>query len=183
MALPSTIFKVELNISDLDRGYYAEHSLTLARHPSETDERMMVRLAAFVLHADENLAFTRGLCVDDEPALWRKDLTGEIELWVDVGQPDPKRLRKACGRAKQVAVYLYGGNTARQWWMRHADALRRFTNLSIMNFAEEDTQAFIGLTQRSMRLQCTIQDGQLYASDNSQTVQLTAIPLQSAEQR
>jgi len=183
MALPSTIFKVEMNVSDLDRGYYAEHSLTLARHPSETDERMMVRLAAFALHANEALVFTRGLCVDDEPALWRKDLTGEIDLWIDVGLPDPKRLRKACSRAKQVTLYLYGGNAARQWWLRHADALRRFPNLTVIDFAEEGTQAFTELTKRSMRLQCTIQDGQIYASDDSRTVQLTVMPLQSAEQR
>lgn len=183
MALPATIFKVELNISDLDRGYYAEHNLTLARHPSETDERMVVRLAAFALQANERLAFTRGLCVDDEPALWQKGLTGDIELWIDVGLPDPKRLRKACTRADQVVLYLYGGNAARQWWLRHADVLRRFTNLEIIDLSEEGTRTFAGLVKRSMRVQCTIQDGQLYASDDEQTVQLMATKLQTAETR
>jgi len=183
MALPSTIFKVEMNVSDLDRGYYAEHSLTLAQHPSETDERMMVRLAAFALCADEALAFTRGLCADDEPALWCKDLTGDITLWVDVGLPDPKRLRKACSRARQVTLYLYGGNTARQWWLRHADALRRHNNLTVIDLAEEGIRDFTAMARRSMRLQCTIQDGQLYASNDMQTVHLATTPLKTAEGR
>ena len=108
MALSATIFKANLQVSDMDRNYYAEHLLTLARHPSETDERMMVRLLAYALHADEYLNFTKGLCADEEPDLWLKNLTDEIELWIDVGQPDERRLRKACSRAAQVYLYLYG---------------------------------------------------------------------------
>ncbi len=118
MALPSTIFKATLQISDIDRQYYGEHQLTLARHPSETDERMMVRLFAFALHADENLNFTKGLCADDEPDLWQKSLTGEIALWIDVGLPDERRVRKACGRAEKVCLYLYGGRAADLWWQK-----------------------------------------------------------------
>jgi len=181
MALPSTIFKVELSVSDLDRNYYAEHSLTLARHPSETDERMMARLAAFALNADDALAFTRGLCAEDEPAMWRKGLTGDIDLWVEVGLPDPKRLRKASTRSRQVALYLYGGNTAHQWWLRHADVLGRLANLDVVALQEEGLRAFTGLVRRSMRLQCTIQDGQLYVSDDVQTVHLPTIPLKTTE--
>src|SRR5512147_3279852 len=105
MALKSTIFKAELQISDMDRNYYGSHSLTIARHPSETDERMMVRLLAFALHANEGLAFGRGLSTDDEPDLWQRDLTGAIRLWIDVGLPDEKLLRRACGRADEVVVY------------------------------------------------------------------------------
>ena len=106
MALKATIFKAELQIADMDRNYYHDHALTIARHPSETDERMMVRLLAYALHADETLSFGKGLSTDDEPDLWQKDLTGAIELWIDVGQPDEKRIRKACGRARQVFVRL-----------------------------------------------------------------------------
>ena len=115
MALKATIFKAQLQIADMDRHYYAEHALTLARHPSETDERMMVRLLAFALNADESLEFGKGLSNEDEPALWRKDLTGVIEHWIEVGLPDEKSLRKACGRATQVRLYTYGRGAAK-WW-------------------------------------------------------------------
>ena len=115
MALKATIFKAAVQIADTDRNYYQTHALTLARHPSETDERMMVRLLAFALHAHESLLFGKGLSADDEPDLCRKDLTGAIQLWIDVGQPDEKRLRKACGRASQVVVYSYGTTSARAW--------------------------------------------------------------------
>src|SRR5690242_13559913 len=109
MALKSTIFKATLAVADLDRGYYAEHALTVARHPSETDERMMVRLLAFALHADERLEFGRGISSDDEPALWLKEYSGEIRLWIEVGLPDERLLRRAAGRADQVVVLAYGG--------------------------------------------------------------------------
>jgi len=114
MASNSTIFKATLQISDMGRQYYQDHTLTLARHPSETDERMMVRLLAFALHAHEALSFGRGLSSEEEPALWLKDLTGAIDLWIEVGQPDEKTIRQACGRAKQVCIYTYGGRGADQ---------------------------------------------------------------------
>lgn len=112
MALKATIFKADLQIADMDRGYYGGHALTLARHPSETDERMMVRLLAFALFAGERLAFGRGLSAEDEPALWQKDLTGAVELWIEVGLPDERDIRKACGRADRVVVLCYGGRGA-----------------------------------------------------------------------
>ena len=116
----ATIFKAGLQIADLDRHYYGDHALTLARHPSETDERMMVRILAFALNADERLKFSKGLCVDDEPDLWRKDLTDDIELWIDLGQPDEKRIRKACARAERVTIYAYQPRAARIWWSQVA---------------------------------------------------------------
>ena len=116
MALKSTIFKAELSVADIDRGYYGDHALTIARHPSETDERMMVRLLAFALHADDALTFGRGLSSEDEPDLSRRDLTGTIELWIDVGLPDERDLRKACGRSREVHVYAYGGRACALWW-------------------------------------------------------------------
>ena len=116
MALKSTIFKAELQVSDLDRNHFATHALTIARHPSETDERMMVRVLAFALHAHEALAFGRGLGADDEPGLWQKDLTGAIEVWIDVGQPDDKRVRRACGRTARIFVYAYGDRVVDAWW-------------------------------------------------------------------
>ena len=133
MALKSTIFKADLQISDLGRNYYHDHSLTLARHPSENDERLMVRLLAFALHADEALVFANGMGTDDEPALWLKDLTGAIELWIDVGQPDEKRVRRACGRARQVVIYSYGGHGADVWLDRMNSDRDRARNLTIVS--------------------------------------------------
>ncbi len=170
MALSSTIFKANLQISDMDRHYYEEHQLTLARHPSETDERMMVRLLAFALHAHEHLSFTKGLCDDEEPALWQKSLSDEIELWIDVGQPDERRLRKACNRSAQVCLYLYGGRNADLWWQRNANSLKRYKNLTVIEIPEVTSNELAGLVQRSMQLQCTIQDGEVWLNCGDQTV-------------
>ncbi len=162
MALSSTIFKASLQISDMDRHYYGEHQLTIARHPSETDERMMMRLFAFALHADERLCFSKGLCDDEEPALWLKGLSGEIDLWIDVGLPDERRLRKACSRAAKVFLYIYGGRNAELWWQRNVDKLRRFTNLNVVEISDESSNQLVGMVQRSMQLQCTVQDGEIW---------------------
>lgn len=170
MALSSTIFKANLQISDMDRHYYEEHQLTLARHPSETDERMMVRLLAFALHADEQLSFTKGLCDDEEPALWQKSLSDEIELWVDVGQPDERRVRKACSRSTRVCIYLYGGRNAELWWQRNVNKLQRFENLTVLEIPEDTCNELVSLVQRSMQLQCTIQDGEVWLNCGDQTV-------------
>jgi uncharacterized protein YaeQ len=115
MALKATIFKADVQIADMDRHYYQDHVLTIARHPSETDERMMVRVLAFILHAHEALVFGKGLSADDEPDIWQKDLTGAIKLWIEVGQPDEKRIMKACGRAEKVFIYSYSSNSS-IWW-------------------------------------------------------------------
>jgi uncharacterized protein YaeQ len=141
MALKATICKAELHIADMERGYYHDHTLTVARHPSETDERMMVRLLAFALHADETLAFGAGLSTDDEPDLWRKDLTGSIQTWIDVGLPDEKRIRKACGRADEVFVYAYGGHASQLWWQQAGDKLARSHKLTVIDLPQAGTRA------------------------------------------
>lgn len=181
MAQKATIFKVTLNVADTDRHYYAEHTLTIARHPSETDERMQVRILAFAAHAHERLQFTRGLSSDDEPDLWQKDLTEVIETWIDVGLPDERRVRKACGRAGQVIIYIYGGRTADMWWQQNAQILSRFDNLTICALPKEQTDALAALTARTLDLQITIQDGQLWVSDGSETVHVTPETLQSPQ--
>jgi len=170
MALNATIYKVELQISDMDRHYYATHALTLARHPSETEERLMVRLLAFALHADERLEFGKGLSDEDEPALWRKAYTDEIELWIDVGQPDETRIRKACGRARQVVVINYGGNAAEIWWNRHATTLARHRNLTVLDIDADTVATLVTLLQRGMRLQALVQDGQLQLMNDTDAV-------------
>jgi uncharacterized protein YaeQ len=173
MALKATIFKAELQVSDMDRNHYAEHGLTIARHPSETDERMMMRILAFALHADDSLVFGKGLSADDEPDLWKKDLTGAVELWVEVGQPDDKRLLKACGRAQQVVVYSYS-NASNVWWSQIGSRLERAKNLRVFNIPSSTSLALAKLAQRSMQLQCTVQDGQIWFSSGDETVQLEA---------
>ena len=172
MALKATIFKASVQISDTDRNYYQNHALTLARHPSETDERMMMRLLAFALHAHESLIFGKGLSSDDEPDLWRKDLTGAIELWIDVGQPDEKRLRKASGRASEVVVYSYGGSGMQMWHGQIADTIARTRNLCVRKIPIAASQAMAKLAQRSMALSYTIQDGQVWVADANTTVQV-----------
>lgn len=164
MALKATIFKAELQVSDLDRGHFATHALTIARHPSETDVRMMVRLLAFALNADERLEFGRGLSSEGEADLALADLTGAIDLWIDVGLPDERDVRKASGRAREVKVYLYGGRSASLWWGQNQAALARLDNLTVVDIPEDFAARLARLAQRNMRLDCTIQDGRLYLS-------------------
>ncbi len=171
MALKATICKASLQIADMDRKYYAEHALTVARHPSETDERMMVRLLAFALNAHEFLAFGKGLSDSDEPDLWQRDLTGAIEHWIEVGQPDDKRLLRACGRADRVTVYAYG-NRAELWWKPLAEKLERAKNLAVWRIPASAGQALEKLAGRTMQLQCTVQEGQLYFSNAAETVEI-----------
>ena len=167
MALKATIFKLNLNIADMDRHYYADHNVTLARHPSETDLRMMIRIAAFALNANEQLSFTKGLSTDEEPELWEKNLSGEIEQWVELGQPDEKRLRQACGKAKQVKVYTYQEKSALVWRSQIETKLRRFNNLQIVDFIDFDIDELESLAERTMGLSAVIQDGELTLSSNN----------------
>lgn len=161
MAPNATIYKAELQVSDMDRQYYASHALTIARHPSETAARVMVRLLAFVLHADERLAFGRGLSTDEDPDLWQKDYGGDIERWIDLGQPDEADIRKACAKARQVVVVNYSGASADIWWNKHETALRKLHNLTVLAIAPDDVAALETLLERSMRLTAMIQDGEV----------------------
>ena len=170
MAQKATIFKAELAVADMDRNHFQTHSVTLARHPSETDERMMVRLLAFALHASDALAFGRGLSSEDEADLMQRDLTGAIQLWIDVGLPDEKSLRKASGRARHVIVYAYGGRAVELWWTKNRATLERLPNFSAFGVPLEASQALARLAARTMQLQCTVQDGHLWFSNATETV-------------
>jgi len=170
MALTATTYKTELAISDMDRHYYATHTLTLARHPSETEERLMVRLLVFALRADERLQFGKGLSSDDEPDLWRKDLTGDILEWIELGQPDEQRVRRACGRARQVLIVNYSGRAADIWWEKNRSQLERLKNLTVIDIAATAVGELAALAQRNMRLQCLIQDGQTQVLAENATV-------------
>ena len=158
----------------MDRNHYGTHAVTLARHPSENDERLMLRLLAYALHAGgddaEPLAFANAMTEMDEPDLWRRDLTGEVLLWIDVGLPDEKWLRKASRRARELVLYVYGRN-GDLWWSQQRGALARLANLRVRQVAAEDSAALAALVQRSMRLQCTVQDGRVWLGDGERAVE------------
>jgi len=172
MALKATIFKVELALADLDRNVYENFSLRLARHPSENDTRMMVRLLAFMRYAAHSLDFGRGLSSDEEPDLWRKDLTGAIDLWIQVGQPDERWLRKASGRSGRVIVFSYGGRVAEMWWEQNRATLEKLPNLTVFRLSAESTQALAALASRNMSLQCMIQDGEMLVTGEGEPVRI-----------
>ncbi len=185
MALKSTVFKASLQIADIDHGYYADHALTLARHPSETDERMMVRLCALALQAhklqsicggDGTLTFGAGLSDPDEPDAWLRDFTGLTRLWIEVGQPDDKPLLKACGKADEVVLYCFS-SAAGIWWQGIEARLARPQNLSVFRLPAGAAQALIPMARRSMQLQATIQEGVLMLGDGALNVDIEPLRL------
>lgn len=179
MALKATIHKAELQLADMDRHVYGDHALTIARHPSETDDRMMTRVLAYALFAQEGIAFTKGLFDVDEPEVWVKNLAGEITLWIDLGQPDEARIRRACSRAGQVVVLCYGSG-CEVWWKQIASKLTRFANLTVLQLPANTTQALAGLAERTMRLQCMVQDGEIWINTETQSVPIKLVRLQPA---
>ncbi|MDT8990132.1 YaeQ family protein [Curvibacter sp. APW13] len=178
MALKSTIYKATLQIADIDHGYYADHALTLARHPSETDERMMVRLAALAMNAhqlqdlcngDGTLAFGAGLSDPEDPDVSLTDFTGAKRLWIEVGQPEEKPIAKACNKADAVVLYCYA-HPAEVWWKGIETKLSRLDKLQVWRIPTEASQALVALAQRSMQLQATIQEGALTLSDTNHSI-------------
>ncbi len=177
MAINATIFKASLQIADMDRHYYADHALTLARHPSETDERMMVRLLAFAMYANEFLSFGRGISGDEEPDIAHNDLTGAIETWISVGLPDERLIRKASGRANQVVVICYG-RSADIWWSENSKQLQRLKNLTVLKLPTQTTLALAALANRTMQLQCTIQEGHIMMTSDAGMIEIEPVVLQ-----
>ncbi len=167
MALKATVHKAVLEIVDMDRNYYATHRVTLACHPSETGERLMVRLLAFALNAHERLAFGKGISDSDEPDLWLKDLTGEIELWIELGHPDERLLARAIGRSPRVIVYTYSANP-QLWWDPIKRRFEGEKKLSVFHISARSTKDLAGMADSSMNLQCSIQDGEIWVRDNNQ---------------
>ncbi|VFQ46852.1 YaeQ family protein [Desulfoluna butyratoxydans] len=170
MALKATIYKAELQVSDLDRHHYETYALTVAKHPSETAERMMIRLMAFALYADEGLAFTRGLSTDSEPELWKMSPQGDIDLWVELGQPDEKRIRKACAKAGEVVIVGYGEHKTEPWWQKNREALSRCNNLTVIHLPMPQETDFEAMVRRTMPLQATIDDGTLWFTAGEATL-------------
>ena len=167
----ATIHKALLNIANMDSNYYNEHNLTLALHPSETELRLMARVVAFILNASEELAFCKGISQDDEPDLWEKDFDGSIKLWIDLGQPDEKRIKKACGRSEKVIIYTYQENMATPWFKQLENNITRFKNLSVIHLDFEDELEELAL--RSINLQCNISDEELTLINQDKNVIIT----------
>ena len=177
MALTASIHKASLQLADMDRNVYGDHAVTIARHPSETDERMMMRVLAFALHVPVDnhhgaLEFATSLWDTDEPDLWQKDLTGQITHWLEVGQPDDKRLMKASPRAERVTVYSFASSTP-VWWSGIATKITRARNLTVWQVPADQSQALAELAQRTMQLQVTVQDGTVWIGDGQRSVEIT----------
>lgn len=177
MALKATIYKAQIQLADMDRNIYGDHNVTIARHPSETDERMMIRLLAFALNAPADdhhgaLEFAKDLWDTDEPSLWQKDLTGQIVQWIDLGQPDDKRVMKSAPRAERVAVYSYTSSTP-IWWNGIATKITRASNVTVWQVPAEQSQQLATLAQRTMQLQVTVQDGTVWVGDGTQSIEIT----------
>tara|TARA_R110000850_G_scaffold105703_5_gene216762 strand:- start:1118 stop:1654 length:537 start_codon:yes stop_codon:yes gene_type:complete len=172
MALSSTIFKVQLDLSDLNKNHYQSYKLTLARHPSENDQRMMLRLIAFALFADEQLAFTKGISTTEEPDLWIKNYSGEIELWIDLGLPDEKRIRQAHSLAKKVVIFAYGDRSLTTWRQQLEGSLKRFPSLRIFHISDDELKQLASLADKNMQLHCSIQDNDIFIGNDTQNLQI-----------
>jgi len=168
MAAKATIFKANINIANMDTHYYNEHSLTLAQHPSENDLRLMIRLTAFILNGDENLEFTKGIDQDDEPDLWRKSLSGDIELSIILGQPDEKRIKKASGVSDELIIYCYQEGMASSWFKQNEKVLKRFKNVKVVFLSFDGN--IENLCSRSMNLQCNTTDHELTLIDDEYSI-------------
>ncbi len=175
MALGATIYKANIDISDVDRGYYGSHLCTLARHPSETEERLAIRMLAFCLYVGETdmrLEFGRGLSMEGEPALWEIDDTGAIARWIDVGVPDIRQVRKAAGRSNEEIVIAYGEDRIEPWWKQNMSDMRKVEKLSVAMLKDAEVAQMIPLIGRTMHLTVTVQDSVVWLSDSVNTAQV-----------
>ncbi len=177
MAIKATIYKAQIQLSDLDNNVYADHAVTIARHPSETDERLLVRLLAFALNATESdgvgrLEFAKDMWEPDEPSLWQKEHTGRVSHWIEVGQPDEKRILRTSARVERLTVYSFSSSTP-IWWRDLETRLTRTENLSVWRIPSEQSQALAALAQRTMQLHVTVQDGAIWVDDGTRSVEIT----------
>ena len=181
MSLKATIYKASVQLSDIDRSVYGDYPVTIARHPSESDERMLIRLLAFALNvpADNDhgaLEFAKDMWEADEPSLWQKDYTGDIVHWIEVGQPDEKRLLRASARVGRVSVYSFSASTP-TWWKGIETKLTRARNLSVWQIPSDQSRALAALAQRTMELQVTVQDGAFWVGDGTRSIEVAPVRL------
>ena len=180
MALKATIYKANIDIADMDRNYYDSLQLTLAKHPSETEQRFMVRLICFILNAHNDLQFGKGVSDEEEAAIWQINYSDEIALWIELGQIDEKRIKKACNKAAHVKLYCYGSSVD-TWWSQSQNTLNKFVKLSIEQFDVKTTEALVKLLCRTMDFQCSIQDGQLWLSCGDESLLIETTKLKNAQ--
>ncbi|MDH5560462.1 MAG: YaeQ family protein [Deltaproteobacteria bacterium] len=171
MALKATISKVNLSVSNIDRHHYQDYRLTLAQHPSETDLRLVFRLAAFALYSQENPQFTKGLCADEEPELWTHRPTGEIRHWIELGQPSEKRIRQALSKAERMTVIGFHSTKFKMWFKGLNKKTLEQKKLRLIMFESIGTSGPEDLAQKNMNLSCIIQDDRIFLS--SENVQVT----------
>lgn len=171
MAIRPSIFKINIQIADMDRHYYNDHTLTIAQHPSETPERVMVRILAFALNASANLSFADGITDQNNADLWDKDHNEQISLWISVGLPDEKLIRKAVNRSNQVIIYSYGGRRSEIWWSKLK--LSAYPNLKVINLPAEETQSLATMLSRGMKMNFTIEDGEIMIANESTSLNMT----------
>jgi len=169
MALKASIYKVNIELANMDQHYYDSLQLTIARHPSETEQRLMVRIVSFILNAHPNLKFGKGISNEDEAAIWQINYSGEIELWIELGQIEEKRLKKACNKAKEVKLYCYGSSTE-IWWSETKKVLNKFDSLTVEKFNQSTINSLIKLISKTMEFQCSIEDGQLWLTSGNETI-------------
>ncbi|EAS41476.1 hypothetical protein C9J48_26025 [Photobacterium profundum] len=173
MAQKATIYKAHINVADMDRHVYLDVPHTVACHPSETHRRLMLRLLAWALNADENLTFTKGMSSTDEPDLWTKSLSDEIELWIDLGLPDEKRIRKASNRAKKVIIFAYGNNAATAWWQQNKSKITQSDNISVIYIDDETLSQLESILARTMQIQLTIESEQAWLTSGDTSITIT----------
>ncbi len=178
MALKATIYKVNIELANMDLNYYDSLQLTLAQHPSETEQRLMVRLICYILNAHPDLQFGKGVSDEDEAAIWQINYSGEIALWIELGQLDEKRIKKACNKSAKVKLYCYG-SSVNTWWSQTQNALQNFPKLSIEQFDMTTTNALVKLLSRNMEFQCSIQDDQLWLTCGDETLLIETTTLKS----
>lgn len=176
MALKSTIHKVRLTLSNLNIHHYQDYSLTIAKHPSETNERMMVRLLAFALSAHEEIQFTKGISDDSEPDLWKINYDGSIEHWIELGLPDERHIRQICSKAKRVTIYTYHGNQAVQWFESIKNSTQRFDHLTIIHFSVPGEVPLEILADKGMNLDISIQDNEMWIANESERICVELTP-------
>lgn len=173
MALKATVYKAHLSLSNLNIHHYQDYSLTLAKHPSETDLRFMIRLLAFSMLAHEELQFTKGLSDVDEPDMWKINYDGSIEHWIELGLPDERRIRQICGKSKRVSVFTYHGNQATQWFEAIENKLDRFDHLNIIHFLIDRPDEIEAFTSKGMNLSLTIEDDEIWLSTETDRICIT----------
>lgn len=178
MALGSSIHKVTVDLSDIDNNKYIDFSLTLALHPSETEERMMIRLLAFMFAHDENLEFSDGLNNPDLPDIWQKNLMGDVEHWIDVGQPDEKRMRKASGRSEQVSVFTFNSYKSEFWLEKISPKIKKNKKISIYTLQVFGDLKLESLVKRTMKFNCLIEDKTIFISDQEHRIEIKVVPFE-----